>query len=86
MCLSRKQSIKPQVKKDNLVKELNGFECGLVPEEIVGVTQTNNQIMFLVKWFNTNKTDLIHSKLAKEKCPQIVIKFYQKHLNLNITD
>lgn len=69
-----------------LVSELNGFDCGFSPKEIVGATQSNNQLMFLMKWNNSDRSELVSAKIANEKCPLVVIDFYEKHLKWNETN
>lgn len=64
----------------SLITEINGFECGLTAKEIVGATCTNGQLMFLMKWADSDKCEFVPAKMANVKCPQIVIEFYEKHL------
>jgi PAB1-binding protein PBP1 len=61
-------------------KKQNPFESGFEPEKIIGATDIHGELAFLVQWKNSNKAMLIPSKLAREKCPQLVIDFYEQRL------
>jgi hypothetical protein len=75
----RKRKIS-STEEDEGPAEKKGFERGLDAEKIIGATDSGGQLMFLMKWKGSDDADLVPAKTANEKCPQVVIKFYEERL------
>lgn len=56
------------------------FKTEKVPEKIVGATDINGQLQFLIKWKDLDEADLVLAKEANIKWPQTVIRFYEQRL------
>jgi hypothetical protein len=76
---------------DAMKRPRGGFDRGLRPDRILGATDASGELMFLMKWLDSDEADLVPAKMANVKCPQVgphlyilIIYINQKRLLFNL--
>ncbi|XP_055638453.1 chromobox protein homolog 1-like [Toxorhynchites rutilus septentrionalis] len=77
---SKSKTVAPETEFASSDDGMNGFEKGYIPEKILGATEANNELLFLIQWKDKDKAQLVSSKEARKHCPQLVIDFYEERL------
>ncbi|KAM7541815.1 hypothetical protein Aperf_G00000013823 [Anoplocephala perfoliata] len=68
------------------LENLNIVETDMEADEVIGVTIKMGQFIYLLKCHITGKTYSLPSEVAKQKCPQAVIKFLEQKITLKIPE
>jgi len=57
-----------------------GYDLGFEPDNIIGATERDGQLMFLVAWKYSydGKADLLKASEVYKRSPQVAIKFFQE--------
>jgi chromobox protein 1 len=64
-----------------------GFSRGLEPREVVGCCRHEGRLLFLIEWESRDQIrDLVTDSEVRSKCPQLLIKYYQKRITWNLRD
>lgn len=69
-------------KEDDVDPLAEGWEAS----DILGATDVEGKVHFLIKWKDTDRADLIPSTIANKRWPQIVIKFYEDRVTWTQTN
>ncbi|KAM4600774.1 chromobox protein homolog 3b [Polymixia lowei] len=70
-------------KPDENLANLNTY---LEPDCIIGSTDRQGELMFLVKWKNSDDVALLSAREASARCPKVVIDFYEQKLTWHCGD
>ncbi|KAH8409479.1 hypothetical protein KR222_006377 [Zaprionus bogoriensis] len=58
-----------------------GFDRGLEAEKILGASDNNGRLTFLIQFKGVDQAEMVPSTVANVKIPQMVIRFYEERLS-----
>ncbi|ODM92005.1 Heterochromatin protein 1 [Orchesella cincta] len=58
---------------------VSGFDRGLEADEMLGANNENGGINVLIKWKGNNGVEMVPTSVARFKCPDVLIKFYEEN-------
>ncbi|KAH8237973.1 hypothetical protein KR032_009369 [Drosophila birchii] len=58
-----------------------GFDRGLEAEKILGASDNNGRLTFLIQFKGVDQAEMVPSNVANVKIPQMVIHFYEERLS-----
>ncbi|KAH8412651.1 hypothetical protein KR009_004002 [Drosophila setifemur] len=66
---------------DSLPPAGTGFDRGLEAEKILGASDNNGRLTFLIQFKGVDQAEMVPSTVANVKIPQMVIHFYEERLS-----
>ncbi|KAH8258543.1 hypothetical protein KR038_005514 [Drosophila bunnanda] len=57
-----------------------GFDRGLEAEKILGASDNNGRLTFLIQFKGVDQAEMVPSTVANVKIPQMVIHFYEERM------
>ncbi|EDW75845.1 heterochromatin protein 1A [Drosophila willistoni] len=66
---------------DSLSSVGTGFDRGLEAEKILGASDNNGRLTFLIQFKGVDQAEMVLSTVANVKIPQMVIRFYEERLS-----
>lgn len=69
------ETAKPVSKKKERKEQKVGFDRGLVPDQVIGCSYLNRQLLYLIQWRDNGTVDFVHAGLCHKYCPELVIEY-----------
>lgn len=89
----KERSCLPASESNDVTEEEPGRDDDVDPlaegweaSDILGATDVEGKVHFLIKWKDSDRADLIPSTIANKRWPQIVIKFYEDRVTWTQTN
>ncbi|KAH8374492.1 heterochromatin protein 1 [Drosophila serrata] len=77
-----KRTMEPdQDSGDSMPPGGTGFDRGLEAEKILGASDNNGRLTFLIQFKGVDQAEMVPSTVANVKIPQMVIHFYEERLS-----
>ncbi|KAH8258544.1 hypothetical protein KR038_005515 [Drosophila bunnanda] len=77
-----KRTVEPdQDSGDSMPPGGTGFDRGLEAEKILGASDNNGRLTFLIQFKGVDQAEMVPSTVANVKIPQMVIHFYEERLS-----
>ncbi|XP_064539250.1 heterochromatin protein 1 [Drosophila montana] len=78
---SKSKRVEPEDTADIIPAGGTGFDRGLEAEKILGASDNNGRLTFLIQFKGVDQAEMVPSTVANVKIPQMVIRFYEERLS-----
>lgn len=69
------------------IPEKSGFELGYTAKKIIGITDYGpGGVKFLIQFHGREDAELVLNDKCREYCPELILKFYEKHITWKIPE
>lgn len=61
-----------------------GFGRNLEPLKVMGASCNTGELLFLMQWKGTDANEWVSSKEARQKCPQLLLDYYEQNIKWSV--